>query len=233
VLSLALAAGAALVSAGYQSMAPTGQWFGRAFSGLPPGSKQIALTFDDGPNDPYTLRLLEVLATHSVRATFFLIGRYAQQRPDIVREIAGQNHVVGNHTFTHPLLTFQSSSQIRSELIDCTQAITDAIGENSKLFRPPWGGRRPGVFQIARRLELDPIMWNVTGYDWDAPSADYIEQKVSSRIRGGSVALLHDGGHKTFGTDRSKTVEAVDRIILRYKGDYDFVTVPEMMRKSP
>jgi len=191
------------------------------------------LTFDDGPNDPYTLRLLEVLATHSVRATFFLIGRYAQQRPDIVREIAGQNHVVGNHTFTHPLLTFQSSSQIRSELIDCTQAITDAIGEHSKLFRPPWGGRRPGVFLIARRLELDPIMWNVTGYDWDAPSADYIEQKVSSRIRGGSVALLHDGGHKTFGTDRSKTVQAVDRIILRYKGDYDFVTVPEMMRKSP
>ena len=191
------------------------------------------MTFDDGPNDPYTLRLLEVLATHNVRATFFLIGRYAQQRPDIVREIAGQNHVVGNHTFTHPLLTFQSSSQIRSELIDCTQAITDAIGEHSKLFRPPWGGRRPGVFLIARRLELDPIMWNVTGYDWDAPSADYIEQKVSSRIRGGSVALLHDGGHKTFGTDRSKTVQAVDRIILRYKGDYDFVTVPEMMRKSP
>lgn len=233
MLSLALAAGAALVSAGYQSMAPTGQWFGRAFCGLPRGSKQIALTFDDGPNEPHTLRLLEVLARHNVRATFFLIGRYAQQRPDIVREIAGQNHVVGNHTFTHPLLTFQSSSQIRSELTNCRQAITDAIGEHSNLFRPPWGGRRPGVFQLVRELDLDPIMWNVTGYDWDAPSADYIERKVSSRIRGGSVVLLHDGGHKTFGTDRSRTIQAVDRLISRYRGDYDFVTIPEMMRKSP
>src|SRR5215467_12092579 len=113
VLSVALAAGAALVSAGYQSMAPTGQWFGRAFCGLPRGSKQIALTFDDGPNDPHTFHLLEVLAKHNLRATFFLIGRYVGQRPDIVREIASQKHVIGNHTFSHPLLTFQSRSQIR------------------------------------------------------------------------------------------------------------------------
>jgi len=233
VLSYALAACAALVSAGYQSIAPTGQWFGRAFCGLPRGSKQIALTFDDGPNEPHTLRLLEVLARHNVRATFFVIGRYALQRPDVVREIAGQNHVIGNHTFTHPLLIFQSNSQIRSELMNCRKAIADAIGEHSNLFRPPWGGRRPGVFRLVREFDLDPIMWNVTGYDWDAPSADYIEKKVISRIRGGSVVLLHDGGHKTFGTDRSKTIQAVDRIISRYKGDHEFVTIPEMMRKSP
>src|SRR5690348_15797011 len=105
MLGLALAGGAALVSAGYQSMAPTGQWFGRAFHGLARGSKQIALTFDDGPNDPHTLKLLEVLAKHNVRAAFFLIGRYVRQRPDIATEIAKQGHVIGNHTFTHPLLT--------------------------------------------------------------------------------------------------------------------------------
>lgn len=213
-------------------MAPTGQWFGRAFHGLPRGSKPIALTFDDGPNDPHTQHLLDVLAKHSVRATFFLIGRYARQRPDLVREIASHNHVIGNHTFTHPMLTFQSSSKLRSELSDCTQAITDAIGEHSNLFRPPWGARRPGVFQLVRQLGLEPIMWNVTGYDWDAPSADYIKKKVMTRVRGGDVVLLHDGGHKAFGTDRSKTVEAVDRIIARYKDGHDFVTIPEMMRIS-
>ena len=71
-------------------------------------SKQLALTYDDGPNDPHTLRLLDVLARHNVRATFFLIGRYVQQRPDIVRELVKAGHVIGNHTFTHPLLTFQS-----------------------------------------------------------------------------------------------------------------------------
>src|SRR5215475_15406293 len=89
----------ALFAAGYQSMSPTGQWYGHTFTGLPPGAKQLALTYDDGPNDPHTFRLLEVLAKHNVRATFFLIGRFAQQRPDIVRDIAKVGHVVGNHTF--------------------------------------------------------------------------------------------------------------------------------------
>ena len=87
VLAGAAAATAALTTAGYQSMAPTGQWYGRTFTGLAPGTKQLALTYDDGPNDPHTLHLLEVLARHNVHATFFLIGRYVQQRPDIAREI--------------------------------------------------------------------------------------------------------------------------------------------------
>src|SRR5579863_6748937 len=104
---------AAAVAAGYQSMGPTGQWFGRTFTGLPPGSKQLALTYDDGPNDPHTLRLLEVLAKHNVRATFFMIGRYVQLRPDIAREIVQAGHIVGNHTFTHPLLIFKSAAEIR------------------------------------------------------------------------------------------------------------------------
>ncbi len=78
---------AGAVAAGYQSMAPTGQWYGKTFTGISRESKQLALTYDDGPNDPHTLRLLEVLAKHDVRATFFLIGRFVQQRPDIVREV--------------------------------------------------------------------------------------------------------------------------------------------------
>src|SRR5215813_908794 len=108
MLALSLAAGAAVFSAGYQSMAPTGQWFGRAFHGLPRGSKQIALTFDDGPNDPHTLNLLDVLAKHNARATFFLIGQFVTERPDIVRDVVKAGHVIANHTFTHPLLIFAS-----------------------------------------------------------------------------------------------------------------------------
>src|SRR5579859_3096918 len=77
----------AAVAAGYQSMAPTGQWYGRTFTGLAPGTKQLALTYDDGPNDPHTLRLLETLAKHGVQATFFLIGRYVRLRPDLAREV--------------------------------------------------------------------------------------------------------------------------------------------------
>src|SRR6202035_2732618 len=131
------------IAAGYQSMAPTGQWYGRTFIGLTRGKKQIALTYDDGPNDPHTLRLLEVLARHDVRATFFLIGRYVQQRPEIARQIAEGGHIVGNHTFTHPLLIFKSAAEIRREFSDCGSALRDAIGEHSNLIRPPFGGRRP------------------------------------------------------------------------------------------
>ena len=211
-------------------MAPTGSWFGRAFHGTSRSSKQLALTFDDGPNDPHTLNLLDVLSRHDVPATFFLIGRYVHRRRHIIAEIAGRGHVIGNHTFTHPLLTLQSAARVRQEMEDCRQAISDAIGEHSNLFRPPWGGRRPGTFAVVRELGLEPVMWNVTGYDWDAPSIEYIEKKVSSKVRGGDVILLHDGGHLAFGTDRSKTVEAVSRLIPRYKSEgYEFVTVSRMM----
>ena len=232
-LALAGAAATAAVAAGYQSMSPTGQWFGRTFTGLAPGTKQLALTYDDGPNDPHTLRLLEVLAKHNVHATFFLIGRYVQQRPDIVREVVKAGHVVGNHTFTHPLLTLKSADEIRQELSDCHSALQEAIGAHSILFRPPFGGRRPAVLRIARELGLEPVMWNVTGYDWNAPPSATIEQKVSKQIRGGDVILLHDGGHKQMGADRSQTVQATDHLIMKYKAEaYEFVTIPQMLQNK-
>ena len=221
---------AGVFAAGYQSMAPTGQWYGRTFTSLPPGTRQLALTYDDGPNDPHTLRLLEILAAHDVHATFFLIGKYARQRPDIVREIVKAGHVIGNHTFTHPLLTFMSTAEVRRELSDCHAAIEDAAGAQSNLFRPPFGGRRPAVLRVARELGLQPVMWNVTGYDWNAPPFAEIERKVSSQVRGGDVILLHDGGHKQMGADRSNTVIATDHLISKHKSDgCAFVTIPQMM----
>ena len=226
---IGLTAGAAASAAGYQAMAPSGQWYGQTFAGGMPGSKQIALTYDDGPNDPHTLKLLDVLAKHSVRATFFMIGRYVQERPDIARAVAQAGHVIGNHTFTHPLLIFKTERQTRTQLIDCHQAVEDAVGEHSNLFRPPFGGRRPATLRIARELGLQTVMWNVTGYDWNAPPAAVIEKKVARQIRGGDVILLHDGGHRTMGADRAQTVIATNNLIRRYKNEgYEFVPVDEM-----
>jgi peptidoglycan/xylan/chitin deacetylase (PgdA/CDA1 family) len=236
MLALATAAisTAAAVAAGYQSMAPTGQWYGKTFAGLPPNSRQLSLTYDDGPNDPHSLRLLEVLAKHSVQATFFLIGRYVHQRPDLVREIVQAGHVVGNHTFTHPLLTLKSEAEIKHELTQCQAALQDAIGKPANLFRPPFGGRRPAVLRIARALGLQSIMWNVTGYDWNAPPAAVIEHKVTTQIRGGNVILLHDGGHKQMSADRSQTVLATDHLIACHKDKmFEFVTIPQMIASLP
>ena len=113
---------AAAVAAGYQSMAPRGQWYGKTFTGLRPESRQLALTYDDGPNDPHTFRLLEVLAKHNVRATFFLIGRFVKQRPDIAREVTRAGHVVGNHTFSHPNLIFATAGQTKTELTTASRS---------------------------------------------------------------------------------------------------------------
>ena len=213
-------------------MAPTGQWFGRTFTGLSRGSKQLALTYDDGPNDPHTQRLLEVLARHNVHATFFLIGRYVQQRPDIVRELVKAGHVIGNHTFTHPLLIFKSGREVRSQLENCDRALTDAVGEHSicsvRLWRPAPGGvaHRPANGTRTHHVERDRLRLECT-----LGRAD--RRKVTRQVRGGDVVLLHDGGHREFGADRSYTVTATDRLISRYKSEgYEFVTIPGMMRKA-
>jgi peptidoglycan/xylan/chitin deacetylase (PgdA/CDA1 family) len=223
--------GAALLGAvGYQSMAPTGQWYGRTFIGLPRGSKQIALTYDDGPNDPHTLRLLEVLARHDVPATFFFIGRYVQRRPQVVRDVARARHAIGNHTFTHPHLVVSRVIETRNQLEECQRALEDAAGEVPRLFRPPFGGRRPVTLRIARSLGLEPVLWNVTGWDWKNPPAEKIVENCVRQIRGGDVILLHDGSHRALGADRSQTVVATERLIERYKSEgYEFVTIPQMM----
>jgi len=114
-------------------MAPTGQWYGRTFAGGMRGSKQIALTYDDGPNDPHTMKLLDVLAKHGVRATFFMIGHYVQQRPILRarwrrRTCCRQSHVHASAA------DFKSAEQTRTELVKCRSALQDAIGEHSNLF---------------------------------------------------------------------------------------------------
>ena len=225
-MATGIAGAAAAVYAGYSAMAPTSQLYGRTVTRAA-NPKHLALTFDDGPNDPHTLRLLDVLAKHEIRATFFMIGRYVQQRPEIARAVAAAGHVIGNHTFTHPNLIFCSEMQTRFQLADCNRALEDAVGQTPKLFRPPFGGRRPSTLRIVKELGLATVMWNVTAWDWDAHSSDAVERKVAKHVHGGDVILLHDGSHRQLGLDRSHTVAATDLMIKRFKAEgYEFVTIP-------
>jgi peptidoglycan/xylan/chitin deacetylase (PgdA/CDA1 family) len=226
----AAAGGAAVWT--YGSLAPESQLFGRTIvAGRDPA--EFALTFDDGPNDPWTPRLLDLLARHNVRATFFLIGKYARQRPDIVREIRDAGHLIGNHTVTHPWLAVQSRRRVRDELAGCNAVLEDALGVPVGFFRPPHGSRRPDVLRAARELGLTAVMWNAMGFDWRLHTtaekiAAYLERGIARNRKGGrgSNLLLHDGGHLALGAERSQSVEATRRILERWApGEIRYVTV--------
>ena len=231
---ITLASAAAASYAGYATMAPASQLYGRTLThGSDP--QQMALTFDDGPNDPHTMHLLDVLARHNAKATFFLIGKYVRQRPEIARAILAAGHEIGNHTDSHPNLVLVSAARLRQELDGCRKSLEDALGTKITLFRPPFGGRRPNVLRTARKMGLSPVMWSVTAYDWSAKSADAIVGKVTQQVDSrrkpqGEIILLHDGGHLAFGADRSYTVEATRRLLERY-ATKQFVAISDLRRR--
>jgi peptidoglycan/xylan/chitin deacetylase (PgdA/CDA1 family) len=212
-----------LVAAGctYAALSPQSQIFGKVLIASR-DPNEIALTYDDGPNDIVTERLLDVLAQHNVRATFFLIGRFVRQRPQIVRAIAASGHLIGNHTMTHPWLAWQSSTRIRQELTGCNAILEDTLGIPVRYFRAPHGARRPAVFRIARSLGLRPVQWNIIAYDWQPTTAEKIAARA---VRGitrnwqhnrASNILLHDGGQKALGQPRLPTVEATKILLQKY-----------------
>jgi peptidoglycan/xylan/chitin deacetylase (PgdA/CDA1 family) len=231
LVSAGLIAGLTAGGYAYAAQWPTSQLFGRT---VVAGSdiQEVALTFDDGPNDPYTFQLLELLARHQVRATFFLVGGYVRRRPEIARAVRQAGHLVGNHTMTHPSLLWERPARVREELAGCSAVIEDATGEAVKWFRPPFGSRRPDVLNTAMELGLTPVMWNITAHDWDATDPQTLAARVQRGLRSNqrrhrsSNLLLHDGGHLQLGTDRSVTLEATRMLLEAWAGSgLRFVTV--------
>jgi peptidoglycan-N-acetylglucosamine deacetylase len=234
LLPFAAVAAAAASYAGYATMAPHSQLYGRTLThGSDPG--QMALTYDDGPNDPHTFHLLELLDRYQAKASFFLIGKYVRQRPEIARAIQAAGHMIGNHTENHPNLIFAAGRRLKQELESCSEALEDALGQKVTWFRPPFGGRGPQVLGVARRLGMEPVMWSVTGFDWNAKSSLAIFRRVTRQVderksKQSEIILLHDGGHRAFGTDRHFTIEATRSLLERYSGKKRFVSLPDFAR---
>jgi len=214
----------------YASLWPGSRLFGEALT-APERPGELALTFDDGPNATWTPRLLEILAEHGVKATFFLLGGRAAVQTQLVRRIVEAGHSIGNHSWSHPNLARAGAGRVREELERTTGTLEQLTGRPVKFFRPPYGARRPVVFRIAREMGLMTVLWNAMTSDWKEPSAEKIAGQLASRIerlqaRGRAANIvLHDGGHRDPAANRGPSVTAAEMLVEQYKATHRFVTL--------
>jgi peptidoglycan/xylan/chitin deacetylase (PgdA/CDA1 family) len=243
-LLLVLAGVLALVLCGFAGYElfeqPTNQLFGHTVTRGPSNQRVVALTFDDGPNPPYTNRILDVLQQQHVHATFFLVGRAVQAYPSVVQREIREGHAVGNHTWDHPHLIVMRPSNIRSTLQRTDDAIYAAAHVRTHLMRPPFGARDWIVLQQARKLGYTVVMWSVPlARDWEYPPARVIAQRVVPRVADGSIVVLHDGNRGQLCAikhlnphvcDRTQDIEATRLIVQELKArGFRFVTIPQLI----
>lgn len=181
--------------------------------------KVVALTFDDGPNPATTPQALETLAKYGVKATFFVLGKNVSGNEDLVKRIKSEGHVVGNHSWSHPILSQLSLDEAKKQITDTEEILTKVLGTSSKLMRPPYGAITD---DIRNSLDLSFIMWDVDSLDWKSKNEAAILTEIQHQVANGSIVLMHD--------IHSPTVNALPRVIEYLKNQgYTFVTIPEML----
>jgi len=222
----------------YAATYPRAQLFGETLCRTN-SPRKLAITFDDGPNPSLTPKLLDLLAKHEARATFFVIGKYVRECPDLLRETAARGHVIANHTESHPNLFWLGPDAIRSEVQRCHETIATAAGAIPKWFRPPFGFRNPWVVKVAAELSMRTVMWTLLPGDWKPqpveklisnlqPIASRAQQSLASRSATGDILCLHDGGHRVLNADRTHTFKALEHWLPRWRdAGFEFVTIEE------
>ncbi len=225
-------AAAGLAAAGF---AAHGTWhrnswvFGPVLNRLPAASQAVSITFDDGPNPDATPLILDVLRDEGVHATFFVLGRHAEQWPALVRRVVDEGHQLGNHGYWHRKLHRRTPAYVREDLSRGTDAIMHASGGvRPRVFRAPHGFRNPWVTPIAASLGQRTIGWSLGVWDSARPGADEIARRALDGLHAGSILLLHDGDGYDPAGDRLQTAQALPTIIrgLRERGLH-FSTLPE------
>ena len=181
--------------------------------------KVVALTFDDGPNPATTNQALDTLSKYGIKATFFVLGKNVSGNEEILKRMKADGHVIGNHSWSHPVLSKLSLDEAKKQITDTEDAITKVLGSSSKLMRPPYGAITD---DIRNSLDLNFIMWDVDSLDWKSKNEASILTEIQRQVRNGSIILMHD--------IHAETVNALPKIIdyLKEQG-YHFVTVPEML----
>jgi peptidoglycan/xylan/chitin deacetylase (PgdA/CDA1 family) len=223
---LAFAVGVAAVGAhgAFHRNSPV---FGRVLGHLPRGRREIALTFDDGPNPRATPLVLDVLEQEGVRAAFFLLGRHVDRWPELARRVAEAGHQLGNHGYHHRKLHVRGPGYVRLDVALGAHAIERATGRTPAYFRAPHGFRNPWVASVARASGLRTVGWTLGVWDSDRPGAAEICRRAVGGSDDGTILLLHDGDGYDADGDRLQTAEALPGIIrgLRARG-FSFVGLP-------
>jgi peptidoglycan/xylan/chitin deacetylase (PgdA/CDA1 family) len=244
----------AAIGAGIAGLAAYGAAYPRAHvfgpivcrTGAP---NKLAITFDDGPNPAITPKLLDLLAKHNVRSTFFLVGKFVRECPELTKEILARGHVLGNHTDTHPNLFFCGPRTTENELSRCGDAIRQVSGVEPRWFRPPFGFRSPWLNGIVKRHGMKTVMWTLIPGDWRvkpsewlitrmSPIAEHARRKLppGTSYGGGltgDILCLHDGNHRQLNGDRAHTVAALAYWLPRWNDlGLEFVTMDETQSKT-
>jgi peptidoglycan-N-acetylglucosamine deacetylase len=216
----------------YGYFVPASPVFGKVYYKATTQQKEIALTFDDGPNEPYTSQILDVLNAEDVKATFFLVGANVKQYPDTAKRILAEGSVIGNHSYSHNAnhaLSFYSYKDI--DLAE--QTIFNATGVDPHLYRPPHGKKSPWELESIKSEGYIEVLWSISTNELSGRSTEFLSDQIVKKARPGGIILLHDGYgtiHNTAQADKHKTVEMLPLIIQRLKAEgYTFVTIPELL----
>lgn len=211
---------AALTAAGlglhaWASMHPRAQWYLRVHWRLPTDVTAHALTFDDGPHPEFTPRILDLLAAHGQRATFFVIGEHAARHGDLLRRMLAEGHAIGLHSHGHSrLFNLWPSGWVRRDLQRNLATIADATGAPPpRLFRPPVGLKNPQVADVVGELDLVPVTWSARVWDTRGAAAPAIAARLQRAIAPRAIILLHDGHEPGRTGDRSATVAALATVL--------------------
>jgi peptidoglycan-N-acetylglucosamine deacetylase len=191
----------------------------------------VALTFDDGPNEPYTSQIIDVLDRRNVPATFFQVGRCIERFPQTAARVAAAGHVVGNHSLTHRFSTYLRPNRFEREIQQTQEILRRTVGKTPALVRPPWLWRQPALLRMLRRRDMQPVS-GVFCHTLEVfqPAAASIARRAVAKARPGTILIFHDG-FDARGGDRTQTVRAiaitVDALLAQ---GYRFVTVDKLLR---
>jgi len=192
--------------------------------------KEVALTFDDGPEGEWTPKILDILKQKNVKATFFVIGKQAQKYPELLRRMDEEGHVIGDHTFDHRDLTKLDAQQVDLEIEKCASIIHGTIGKTPRFVRPPYGFHNTTVDNAVYSKDKIIVLWSLDTEDWTGLDAATVTARIVPKMKNGFIVLQHDGVNPKL----SGSVQALPDIIdgLQALG-YTFVTVAQLLDSEP